>query len=74
MTLNLIEKTLVKTFLKVESDDSSYKWGKLGAKLNGTIDTGYLIYVDCGYLHALEGYTYAEEWPEDISEIETYIV
>lgn len=58
--------------LKVGDIRKSYKWGGLGAKLNSSIDTGYLFYVENGYLISIEGYTYAEDWPEIISEIEVY--
>jgi len=58
--------------LKVGDISKSYKWGGLGAKLNSSLDTGYLFYVENGYLISIEGYTYAEDWPESISEIEVY--
>ncbi len=58
--------------LKVAYTTQSYKWGKLGAKLNSNIDTGYLIYVENGYLNTIEGYTYCEAWPNEVSQIEIY--
>lgn len=60
--------------LKVTYTTQSYQWGKLGAKLNeSNIDTGYLIYVDNGYINTIEGYTYGgEEWPFKVTKIETY--
>ena len=58
--------------LKVDDASESYKWGALGAKLNSSLDTGYLFYVENGYLVSIEGYTYAEDWPDSISEIEVY--
>lgn len=58
--------------LKVDDAGESYKWGDLGAKLNSSLDTGYLFYVENGYLVSIEGYTYAEDWPDSISEIEVY--
>jgi len=59
--------------LKVSATNRSFKWGKLGAKLNSEkIETGYLIYIENGYIDAIEGYTYGEDWPEEIDEIEMY--
>ena len=58
--------------LKVGDTSESYIWGDLGAKLNSSLDTGYLFYVENGYLISIEGYTYAEDWPDSISEIEVY--
>jgi len=58
--------------LKIGEFNESYKWGCLGARLNSSIDTGYLFYVENGYLTSIEGYTYAEDWPDSISKIEVY--
>ncbi len=58
--------------LNVGTSHDSYKWGNLGAKLNSSIDTGYLLYVENGCLNTIEGYTYTEDWPDDIFQIETY--
>jgi hypothetical protein len=60
--------------LKIDVNGESYKWGDLGAKLNFSVDTGYLIYVENGYISAIEGYTYAEDWPENIEQIEIYTI
>lgn len=58
--------------LKIDDGTETYKWGDLGAKLNSSLDTGYLFYVENGYLVCIEGYTYAENWPDRISDIEIY--
>jgi len=63
--------------LKISATTNSFKWGKCGATLNGEgsmgIETGYLIYIEKGYIDAIEGYTYGEEeWPERITRIEMY--
>lgn len=58
--------------LKVCGVNESCKFGGLGAKLNCSIDTGYLFYVEKGFLTSIEGYTYAEDWPDSISEIDIY--
>lgn len=60
--------------LKIGRDNETYQWGAFGAKLNEGIDTGYLFYVDKGFLSALEGYTYGELWPDNIRIIEIYEV
>jgi hypothetical protein len=59
--------------LKVLGNGVSLRWGKVGARLSSSkIETGYLVYVDDGYLTAVEGYTYGDEWPPDIDRIEMY--
>lgn len=57
---------------KIGEGNETYKFGDLGAKINASIDTGYLIYVENGFLDAIEGYTYADDWPEDIFQIDIY--
>ncbi|MCA9623177.1 MAG: hypothetical protein KC731_29360 [Myxococcales bacterium] len=59
--------------LKLFSDGVVMRWGRVGARLNATrIETGYLVYVDDGYLAAIEGYTYGDEWPDTVAEFELY--
>jgi hypothetical protein len=59
--------------VKLFADAVTLRWGNVGARLNSSkIETGYLVYVDNGYLTTLEGYTYGEDWPEQISSIELY--
>ena len=59
--------------LKLFGDSASMRWGRVGARLNAAkIETSYLLYVDDGYLTTVEGYTYGEEWPSSIEEIELY--
>ena len=59
--------------LKLFDDKTSLRWGKVGARLNASeIETGYLIYVDDGFLTTIEGYTYGEEWPHQIEQIDLY--
>ena len=51
----------------------SFRWGRVGARLNGAkMETGYLIYIDAGYLTTIDGYTYGDEWPALIDESELY--
>lgn len=59
--------------LKLFDSGFSSRWGKIGARLNSSeIETGYLVYIDDGYVTTLEGYTYGDEWPEHIDRIELY--
>ena len=59
--------------LKLFDDGVSMRWGKVGARLNAKkIETGFLVYVDDGYLTTIEGYTYGEEWPAKVEEVEFY--
>ena len=59
--------------LKLFDDGFSLRWGKLGARLNASkLETGYLVYVDNGYVTTIEGYTYGDEWPDQVENIELY--
>lgn len=60
--------------LKVSSRDLSFKWGNVGAILNSEIDTGYLLYINDGYLAVIEGYTYDDDWPKEINSLDLYEV
>lgn len=60
--------------LKISNNPESYKWGHLGAKLNLGIDTGYLPYIENGYVKSIEGYVYDGHWPENINEIQVYYI
>ena len=44
----------------------------LGAKLNGNIEVGFFIHVEDGYLRKVEGYTFYEDWPENIESVEFF--
>jgi hypothetical protein len=60
--------------LKLFEDETSLRWGEVGARLNAArIETGYLVYVDGGQITAVEGYTYGgEEWPSQVDVVEWY--
>lgn len=59
--------------LKVFADGVTLRWGKVGARLNASkIESGYVAYVDNGYLTTIEGYTYGEDWPDRVSDFELY--
>lgn len=59
--------------LKLFGADVSLRWGKIGARLNASkVETGYVVYVDDGYVTSVEGYTYGDRWPDEIEQIELY--
>jgi hypothetical protein len=59
--------------LKLFDGGVSLRWGKVGARLNSSkLETGYLVYVDDGYVTTVEGYTYGDEWPNQVEQIELY--
>jgi hypothetical protein len=59
--------------LKVLGEGVDLRWGKVGARLNAQkVETGYLVYVDGGYITTVEGYTYGVPWPDRIDGIELY--
>jgi hypothetical protein len=59
--------------MRLFGDDSSMRWGRVGAWLNvSRVETGYIVYVDGGYLTAMEGYTYGEDWPAEVEQVELY--
>lgn len=59
--------------LKLFASGISLRWGNVGARLNASrLETGYLIYVDDGYVTAVEGYTYGDVWPDHVDRIELY--
>ncbi len=60
--------------LRVSDLDKTYKWGSLGITINRAVETGYLIYVEQGYIDCIEGYTYEEDWPVKISSIKPYCI
>jgi hypothetical protein len=53
------------------ADDRSFKLGDVIANISGLAHgAGFLLYVEHGALHMLEGYTYDEPWPKEISAFE----
>ena len=59
--------------LKLFEAGFSLRWGKVGARLNAAkVETGYLVYVDDGYVTTVEGYTYGDEWPDQVEQSELY--
>ena len=60
--------------LKPCDTSETYTFSKLGAKINHSIETGYLIYVRDGYIDCVEGFTYGQPWPDTTSHIEPYSI
>lgn len=59
--------------LRLFDNGVSLRWGKVGARLNAyKLETGYLVYVDDGYVSTIEGYTYGEKWPDLVEQFELY--
>jgi hypothetical protein len=52
--------------LKILKGPSSFTGGRVGAKLNRSVDVGFVVYIQDGYVEAVEGYTEEGEWPKDI--------
>jgi len=59
--------------LRIFNEDVTFRWGKVGARLNASAtESGYVVYVDDGYITGVEGYTYGETWPSSVEEFELY--
>ena len=58
--------------LRIEAKNPPRVWGDFYARLNSTDDTGYLVFIENGYINCIEGYTYEEVWPENIHKIEEF--
>jgi hypothetical protein len=59
--------------LKLFGNDVFLRWGNVGARLNASkLETGYIVYVDNGYVTGVEGFTYGEPWPDVVKEFELY--
>jgi hypothetical protein len=51
--------------------DTSLRWGKVLGRLDGALDVDFVIYVDDGFVTAIEGVTFGgDEWPAAINEFE----
>lgn len=58
---------------KIESlpSNKSFKFGDVHAEVPGLKHgAGFLLYIDKGRLDMLEGYTYDEGWPKDITKFQ----
>jgi len=57
------------------NEDINFKLGGIYAEINDIkYGTGFVLYVSNGVITQLEGYTYREAWPEEITEYKLYIV
>jgi len=56
---------------KLFADDTSMRWGKVVGRLNSEVDVDFVVYVDDGFVNAVEGVTFGgESWPSSIEEFE----
>ncbi len=56
---------------KLLSDDASARWGKVVGRLNAEVSADFVVYVDEGYLTAIEGCTFGgEPWPSEVVEFD----
>lgn len=52
----------------------SFTGGKIGARINSTIEAGFIFYIKDGSINTMEGYTYGEEWPEEVKNFKIYVI
>ena len=77
-TIEVIERRIIGSgyMVEIKTDKSLEDRGVLndrgGGDLEGVINNkiavGFVVYVDDGMLNAIEGYTFEEVWPENISD------
>lgn len=49
----------------------SMRWGHVLGWLNGIVMVDFVVYVDDGFVHGIEGVTFGEEeWPSEVSTFE----
>jgi hypothetical protein len=52
---------------KLFTDATSMRWGKVVGRLNSEVDVDFVVYVDDGFVNAVEGVTFGgEAWPSSI--------
>lgn len=56
--------------LKVDVNEETYIIDDLDVILNSSLPSGYIVYVEHGYITALEGFAYGEDWPTNITSVE----
>lgn len=69
---NIFILTLADKILVSNNKSNSYIDKSIGAKINGNIEVGFFIHVEDGYLRKIEGYTFSEDWPEEIDSVEFF--
>ncbi len=56
---------------KLFADDVSLRWGEVAGRLNSEVDVDFVVYVDHGFVNAVEGVTFGGElWPSSVKEFE----
>lgn len=56
----------------VISGEEDLQISDVGAKLNNSIQVGFLLFIKKGKLNLLECYTYADPWPDVIESYEVF--
>ena len=56
--------------LKVDVNETTYMIHDLNAILINSLPCGFIVYVEHGYITALEGFAYGEDWPTNITSVE----
>ncbi|WP_259779553.1 hypothetical protein [Aestuariispira ectoiniformans] len=55
------------------NDYSRAHSSNLVLRLNSNVDSGYILYIEGGYLKHIEGFAFDYDWPTHIDDIETVI-
>jgi hypothetical protein len=56
---------------KLFTDDTSMRWGQIVGRLNKETDVDFVVYVDDGFVNAVEGVTFGgEAWPSSVDDFE----
>lgn len=56
----------------VLSGAPAFHVGDVGAKLNGALEVGFVLFIRDGRLHHLEGFTYDDPWPDVVTSFELF--
>ncbi|MCL2311624.1 MAG: hypothetical protein FWC41_03890 [Firmicutes bacterium] len=46
----------------------------VGAKINNSVEIGFVLFIEKGKLDFLEGYTYDAPWPDTIKTYKLYVI
>lgn len=53
-------------------DAMGFEISDVGAKLNGALEVGFVLFIREGRLHDLEGFTYDDPWPDVVTSFELF--
>jgi hypothetical protein len=65
---------LVPHDLEVLNGPLNFTGGRVGGKINDTIDVGFVVHIKNSYVDIVEGYTYDEEWPQEIRSFKLSLI